>query len=1016
MARDGTVGASSASRGVWHALSVFPDERAKVAWTGALFFVVLASASIGLNVADALFFLRFGVDSLPAMIMLSGGVVMVVTIAYAAGHSSFGARTWSWTVTLALATSLVAERVAITVDLPGIYPVIWLTGQVVIYLGFTLLWDVAGELADTRAAKRLFPLFMSAGIAGAVTGNALTGPLASLFGTENLLVVAGVGLALAGVIARATTHQFVNGRTGQAGRVIRELASGFRTTVDVPLFRLVAGVGAALSVLFFLVFFPFSEVATASFDTEQSLAAFLGLFSSVATAVTFLVSLLVANRLFARFGVVAVLLVVAVVYVAGFGLWLVAFDLGTATLFRGTQWVAVNALGATAFSSLFNVLNGNARARTREFVAAVPVQIGTIFGGGLLMLTADLSHSVRTTISLAIAVAFLLMVVPMRKAYSAALVDAVRHGLSSVFTASMPGMQKPRHDADTLDALVAGVTDSDARRRRVSAAILGDVGGHAAEEALRELLNDADESVRLQALESLAGLDGALRSADAVRLVADPAVRVRRRAIALVQRGQSGSPMIRDALTDEDHAVRAHAARIVGGHTGRQIIDAMMETGDAAALAAAMRCIVAEPDLAHIDARRYVAHEDAAVRTAAAQLLAHRHDSVATLRRMVDDPSSEVRAAAAETLTIVDRTAVHDILEHGSVRARETALQALAAGEEPDPYLAVWAATELDRAAELHRYRVAIAARFDGVSTAAEYLVRVLEKREQMVERWVVTALGSAETRAALPLVARGAISGEADVKAEALEAIESLADRTLAHRLVALLEDPTGEVVPNRSEALQSLASDHQVWLRALAVRTIFDEFNRDLETTATTAASDESPIVRHAIPEHVPAQVLETAHLSVVDVVLALQQAPILSHLDPEVLEALAGVSEERRCPPGAVVYRQGTVGRELMVIIAGGAEAQLDDEAGTRVVATAGPGDTIGELGVLRRQPRTANVVAANAGLLAIVISGEHFLRVLEEQPEMATALLANLAERIAMQLDRDRVGDSALIAQA
>ena len=98
MARDGTVGASSASRGVWHALSVFPDERAKVAWTGALFFVVLASASIGLNVADALFFLRFGVDSLPAMIMLSGGVVMVVTIAYAAGHSSFGARTWSWTV------------------------------------------------------------------------------------------------------------------------------------------------------------------------------------------------------------------------------------------------------------------------------------------------------------------------------------------------------------------------------------------------------------------------------------------------------------------------------------------------------------------------------------------------------------------------------------------------------------------------------------------------------------------------------------------------------------------------------------------------------------------------------------------------------------------------------------------------------------------------------------------------------------------------------------------------------
>ena len=91
-----------------------------VTLTGSTFFVLLASASIGLNTADALFFLRFGVESLPWMIMLSGLVVMVVTIVHAGALAFLGTRFWAWAITIVFAAVIAAARIAVAADAPGI--------------------------------------------------------------------------------------------------------------------------------------------------------------------------------------------------------------------------------------------------------------------------------------------------------------------------------------------------------------------------------------------------------------------------------------------------------------------------------------------------------------------------------------------------------------------------------------------------------------------------------------------------------------------------------------------------------------------------------------------------------------------------------------------------------------------------------------------------------------------------------------------------------------------------------
>lgn len=981
---------------LWRILGVLDDEQSRLIWSGALFFVVFASFSVGLNVADALFFLRFGVESLPWMIMISGLVVMVVTVGYAAGMTGFGQRRWPWLVTGGFSVVIVLERIAVRADVPGVYPVVWLTSQVVMYVSLTMLWDVAGNLYNARQAKRLFPLLMSAGVAGAVIGNALTGPLAVMFGVDNLLLFEATGLGLAAWLARRTTTQFSN-PVSEDSDIIGDLRAGLETTMRVRLFRLLAGVGAAMSVLFFFVVFPFSELMTASFPNEAELAGFIGLFSSLATAMTLLVSLLITNRLFARYGVVAVLVMVAVVYVTGFSLWLMSFGLVTAALFRGTQWVTVNALGGTAFSSVFNVLTGRSRSQVRDFVSAVPVQLGTVASGALLLATRDISDTVRTILSLGMAVTFLLLVLPMRAAYGAALVEAVRLGLSDVFTATTPGIQKPHFDADTISALIEGTNDARPGRRRVTAGILSEVGGPAALEALERLLADPDESVRLAAIDGLAILIPDPIETIAAGLLGDPSSKVRIKAIGFMGRRPNPDQGVIDSLEDENVEVRANAARIVGGSRGREVIAELIARSEPEGLVAALRCVLAEPDLADLDPEPLCDHRDPAVRALAASLLGAQGHGTPTLERLLDDSSADVRFAAGRALAGLDSRAIHDALSRGSMRSREAALFSLVESPDEGSFLHAWALSQLDRAAQLHTFRSAIATRTEAACEASRYLVRVLGQHERIVERWVVTALANAETKTILPLVARGAISGEADIKAGALEAIETLTDRPIARRLIALLEGPNSPTGPARIQALQRLAADPDEWFRALAIRTLYDELTNDLRRARAEAAADPSEVVRESITSQAPPPVIEPDSMTIVDAVLALQRASILEHVELEGIATIARLSNERRFDPDQLLWERGSPGDEMLMICVGSAIVVSDTD--DRPIAEIGPGEFLGELAVLRRTVRMAKVVAGSNGLTALAIDATGFLEMLNEQPHITTALLTAMAERVA-----------------
>jgi CRP/FNR family cyclic AMP-dependent transcriptional regulator len=84
-----------------------------------------------------------------------------------------------------------------------------------------------------------------------------------------------------------------------------------------------------------------------------------------------------------------------------------------------------------------------------------------------------------------------------------------------------------------------------------------------------------------------------------------------------------------------------------------------------------------------------------------------------------------------------------------------------------------------------------------------------------------------------------------------------------------------------------------------------------------------------------------------------------PLFSNLSPEEARRLAAFATETSAAEGQILMKQGDYSTELIAVEEGTADVVKDGE----VVASVGPGDLIGEMGLLRREPRNADVIATS-----------------------------------------------------
>jgi predicted acylesterase/phospholipase RssA/CRP-like cAMP-binding protein len=144
----------------------------------------------------------------------------------------------------------------------------------------------------------------------------------------------------------------------------------------------------------------------------------------------------------------------------------------------------------------------------------------------------------------------------------------------------------------------------------------------------------------------------------------------------------------------------------------------------------------------------------------------------------------------------------------------------------------------------------------------------------------------------------------------------------------------------------------------------------------------------------------------------------ASVFGPLDDSAFAEVASSARWVEVPGGSVVYRQGEPGDSLCLLLRGRLhvrfrEAEEDTE---RLVAEIAPGETVGEIGLLTGNPRSATVIAVRDSLM-VQIDAPTFDRLAERHPalvrKLSKVVVDRLSERAQMRRFSPRVSNIAIL---
>ena len=121
-------------------------------------------------------------------------------------------------------------------------------------------------------------------------------------------------------------------------------------------------------------------------------------------------------------------------------------------------------------------------------------------------------------------------------------------------------------------------------------------------------------------------------------------------------------------------------------------------------------------------------------------------------------------------------------------------------------------------------------------------------------------------------------------------------------------------------------------------------------------------------------------------------LRNIPVFSDLDNDELASIAALAAEVSVPAGKELVREGDYAYDVLAIEEGTASVDRDGAH----VADLGPGDVVGEMGVLERSQRNATV-RATSPMLLVTLTGWDIRRLRKSAPQAVDHLRDVVSQR-------------------
>ena len=1010
-------------------LKINPGEERMATLVIGLMLFASAGYTLGNTGVEALFFARYGVEFLPYMYMALGILSFFITLGVTALLGRVRHEILYVVLPLVVAALLVGGWALLFTKLNIVYPILWLGMSVIEALNSLVIWGVASMMCDTRQSKRLFPLFNTGRILGSVLGGFSTSVLVKWIGTENLILVMFLAMLVIFVLSRSLLGQRGKSevrsrrRRGQPG-FIAEMQQGYQFVRRSQLMRLVSVSAILFSVLFYSIALPFSKAATLQYVNEDALASFLGAFNAFSTGAAFLASLFLANRLFARFGIMPMILMLPIIYLIGFGALAVYEVFAIIVAFRFIKMLWLTGIAVSGWQALFNPVPAERREQVRAFISGVPSQAGTFIAGAILLVGEQaFTRQQLYLIGLGAAVATCYVIWRAGNAYKLALVDALRAGRPTLFTAEEEPFGGFQQDATTVEVALNGVTHSDPLVRRTAAEILGTLDEPRARDALVAALDDPESEVKIMALQSLARAEVPSAMLEVVARLNNPEAEVRAQAIetlcALTKYPGGLKTYLEPMLKDPDGHVRSRAAvglLRLGGHTEAQAmlrsmsvlgeqddriyaIQAMAEWGDLEAFA------LIENELRDQYAPSPVR------RTAAIALGTCGTPATETLLDTLSDDDPGVREGAILGLTRLGPQTLDGVLTKLSDPASEDgALQALA-------YLPVAHAEDALR--QYVEKRMSSALRYNNLwhsmDTQAQkgplqLLADSFRDRARHDGLNALRALSLSDDRETISVAMDNLQSREPSQRANALETLETVRDANLIRPLLEIWEPVESAQTNGQTDEILLDTLEHEAddWLRACAAFAISPELaSKADDILSDIAQTDADPFVREVATQKLrPGETMDTiTTLSIMERILLLRRVPLLADLSPADLKRVAAIASEHHFLDGETIFEQDEPGDEMYVVVSGEVRVLVaDGENGNREVARRTVGETVGEMSVISGSLRSASLVATGDVHL-LCLDQKSFEGLLRERPEVSLAVMRMLCDRLRQATQRE-----------
>jgi len=1064
-------------------LNIYDDETGLFFWTLMLRLLLLGGFIILSNYADTTFLARYDVNKLPIIVFINAVLSMGI-ISFLSGFMARmpGARLLTY-IFIICAFAIGGIRLLIPLGFDLIYPVLYVLKTQFEAVLSLLYLNLTNDLFNVRQSKRLFPLMAAGAIVGQMCLSFGTPFMARTISIDNLLLLYFVIMMLGAVVLRQIGRRFPTLLVAEKKVGKQEKKPGFLHQFKQVRPMIKGSLLIKIMILLFLVpnvvlpimNFQFNVVIDENFISESRKLFFLSYFRGFISIIQ-LVILLFVGRIYGRWGLPTALMFHPVNYIFAFLALLFRFDVWMAGYARLSTQVLKSTIHLPARAVLTGLLPASQRAVMMPFLRGYAIKVGTLTGAVIMVFFNELFEPrFLSLVALPFVVAMAITPYILKRNYSKVLLDLISKKMLDLKSMEKNDMEELFRNKTVREQLIKTFCETKGRECLWYAGLLKSLAVEELDANILRMLKNQDDRTRIGLLALLSSdpaseaggvftnladhtkpdlMVAIVNAANRLQLefsgtlnrdAFDNALDLEVKAYALAGLCKSKSDTYCkqiDKWLDSEFLEKREAGVIAAGASGekdfigklrkhlaqtelnQRIVHRIIESLEK----------LDEPDLSTL-VEPFLTNERVLVRRAAINAFSITDD--ASIRRavsMMGDSSEEIHELAKDKLGASEYQNGKLLIESLNIprrKIREGVFSLLERLNIGDVDAIRFARTQIGES-----YGCLAAMKYVGSlpqSNTTELLKDHLEQRSRLEIENVLRVLALQDKTGQMKIVSRGIFSADSLQKANSMEALDDLLDRSLSMILLPLLGGSSfveklavgrkNFKLPQFGKEKESFLTwlvEKKEWLSVILLLGLMKEDDleeRDRQVIAELEKSTKtyvSKVARHVLIRtgHYKGAKEDVMASEVVatDKILLLKKIEMFEGLSVAELAAVGSVTEEVRYHPGEIVIRRGEMGETMYLIIDGEVSVHIGDKRGEEIeVDRIKTGDYFGEMALFEDVERSATI-RTEAESRLLVLHKQEFNEIVREYPQIALTICKVLSNRIRTLHSKIKAGSS------